>query len=472
MRKRSVPQPQTIEFGGSRRQTLHPVLTSYGKQYEQQEIAKRRKQREAEEKQEAFWRVKEEAEPPQPPHLSASSGPSIGVVTTASSETSAPTDTLKTQKIESPLTTEWRREDHRPSHCPVVPDKTITGTKSSSLIWEKYGPMSAKDLVGLEKASVAAQEWFSTRRWGNLPVKKEMLLFVGPPGTGKTILARAILKTNGFKKIVELWPGIRGNKEIDDEPGELSRTLRRQTPKSVTGVRSAIILEELEELLRTDSQALMIKCVVPVIATCSQPVPRYKWRDYGKVIPLYPVRFGPGPVALVRRVVAAAGRGILQLNVIENMVAAADGDLRQLVISAAFFSNSNISVNVTRRRTLEEFPSVFDRLRAMTKGDRQAPLGACDLSVLCVYENYLSLAKSDGTIDRCAKFSETLALQDVQSPFDLGGAWTGLAAKAVILGVSCNCPLRPARPKQLTTPDRTFKHEREALLPWAHVTIS
>ena len=80
------------------------------------------------------------------------------------------------------------------------------------MMWsEKHRPRSAGDMVGNEEARAAVVEWLAKWRKGTQPV-----LLVGPPGTGKTTMARIAAGRFGYDMVGLNASDVRSKSRIND----------------------------------------------------------------------------------------------------------------------------------------------------------------------------------------------------------------------------------------------------------------
>lgn len=86
-----------------------------------------------------------------------------------------------------------------------------------SYILEKYRPTKVSDYVGNKNAIKRIHEWMKKFKEGTLPKNKQGLLFIGPPGIGKTSLASFILKEYGYEVLEFNTSDVRSKNVIKDK---------------------------------------------------------------------------------------------------------------------------------------------------------------------------------------------------------------------------------------------------------------
>ena len=84
-------------------------------------------------------------------------------------------------------------------------------------ILEKYRPTKLLDYIGNKKSIEKIKQWMDSFRKGTLPKNKQGLLFVGPPGIGKTSLAKILLDEYGYEIMEFNASDVRSKSVIKDK---------------------------------------------------------------------------------------------------------------------------------------------------------------------------------------------------------------------------------------------------------------
>ena len=233
----------------------------------------------------------------------------------------------------------------------------------SAIAWtEKYRPIKTSTLLGNEEAISEFNAWL--KAWATKRKPKKAVLLVGPPGVGKTSLARAAANDNHFRVVEMNASDVRTEKTILNmlTPASTSITLDSFTVERLHG--NLILIDEVDGVFgREDRGGLgaILKIIetlpVPMVLTANN-LENEKFEGLTKacqVIELFPIR----PrllVALIRHVFDEEGVK-KPLEAITEIARNARGDIRSAINDAQSATSGTLHQS-SRTQELDELETL------------------------------------------------------------------------------------------------------------------
>uniref|UniRef100_A0A6C0J7C5 AAA+ ATPase domain-containing protein n=1 Tax=viral metagenome TaxID=1070528 RepID=A0A6C0J7C5_9ZZZZ len=120
-----------------------------------------------------------------------------------------------------------------------------------NLWYERHRPKSLGDIIISSRKKIAVNEWFAKFKGGN--IAQCAMLFIGPPGLGKTSLAQAILHDNGYTVKEFNASDIRSKSQITENlNGLINMTNVTSIGFGHKKKPTAIIMDEVDGMFKGD----------------------------------------------------------------------------------------------------------------------------------------------------------------------------------------------------------------------------
>jgi hypothetical protein len=273
----------------------------------------------------------------------------------------------------------------------LVPPEASSPLAGGALLpYQRVAPARAADLIGCKRQREALASYLAGP-FAEGKVRDAAMLLLGPPGSGKTLTARLLLRESGFE-VVEIGSHAAA--------ATLARSIRTTSPKSIIGGRpAALFVEDFDALVEAEPGILEMRLLAPLVGTA----PFLSSKVFGKVAhTVYFRPFYPNEAeAILARVMRCLAVRDMPPSHRADLVTESNGDARQLVLQASFLGGAEGGGG------RDSVPSPFQLARDLAAG-RGDPARATGYAALVLQEN----APLVLDLEAAARFSADVAEAD------------------------------------------------------------